>query len=203
MKRTVYFVLIGVFTYCVLAEDVDKSLFTISAERVIKTSDRNSLTKEIIAFVDSIGGYYLRQDKKQLHLKIPMQFVDTMLTYLDSCGVILQKSYQRDDLTNSYWQHHSKLTAKTALLKDFLKMLEQAGDKGIFTVEKSVISLQKEIEEEQGKLNKIVHQTQYANVLILFEFPLRRTPLATGDSNFKWLNKLNLQDLLRDYAYDY
>ena len=191
------------FASFIAAEDFDQSPFTLSATRVIKTGDRLGLTQKILVFTESVGGYFVFQNKEKVELKIPLDFVDSSLAFLDSCGLILEKSYQRDDLTETYWQHVSRLNAKRGLLKDFLKMLENAGDTGIFAVEQSVISLQKEIEEEQGSINKIKHQARYADVTVLFNLPNVRTPLADGTSNFPWLNSVNLSDVLREYMYEY
>ncbi|MFP4014714.1 MAG: DUF4349 domain-containing protein [Chitinispirillaceae bacterium] len=199
MRKTA-FIAICLFAVRIFGQN-PQGHFTITAQRVIKTADVVSLTETILDKTEAAGGYFLLQNRTMLHLKLPVAKVDSFLHTIDLLGeIILQRSYNRIDLENEFIKYSSKAKARNALLVDYMSMVEDAGENNIITIKTAVVNLQDEIEGVRGKLLKLKHQTEFADVTIYFQLPDRTAPLATGTSNFQWLNTINLSDLLWDYA---
>ena len=79
-------------------------------------------------------------------------------------------------------------------------MLNTAGPNAVVEVEQQMTTLVEEIESLKGQLQLFEHQLQLADIVVSFQFRDRRPPVRDGSSSFKWLNTMNLVDLIWEFG---
>lgn len=177
----------------------EKGVYEISASRVLKTIDRKAAADTILAIVEQAGGWLLTDRKQSISLRIPSEAVDTLLARIDSLGIVTDRKYNRQDRTDESLQLLASLEAKESLLEQLLALLDSSQSEGIYPVSREIADLQDSIEKIKGRTNGMFERMKYAEITVWFRFADRRTPPATGHSDFEWLNTVNLPLLLKDF----
>jgi hypothetical protein len=166
---------------------------------VLKTTNQQQTEKQLCSILDTMGGWLLIGNRAELRIRLPQENVKHFLESIDSLGVITDKYYSRVDLTNDYLRLVSSIQAKGYLLKQYLDILDSSGSEGIYPVSRAIADLQYNIELLKGQKRGMVERMYYAEIRIAFNFNDRRMPLVSGQSEFQWLNTVNLPSLLEDF----
>jgi len=185
------------------AEAVDEvspqPVSALSATVTVKVTVQEQAADAMVAAVESLGGYFATRQNSRLTLKIPVTHARSFLDSLDICGLVVARTFQARNVGLELTQLRAQLKGRQTLLKDYFALLESAGPKAVFSVEKEIALLISEIEGLQGKLRKLEHELEYATVEVEFQFRDRSAPAPTGASSFEWLNTMNLTDLVQDF----
>ena len=175
------------------------SIYHVTARCVLKTGNREGAAEKINQIAENNGGWLILQKPDIINLRIPVESVDDLVEAIDSMGMVTDKVYNRTDCTAQYLNVIAQIQAKQSLLNQYLVVLDSSGTGGIYPVSRSIADLQQGLEELEGNMKGMLERMRYANVKISFQFFDRRQPLATGKSNFEWLNSVNLHSLLEDF----
>lgn len=196
MKKIPLLTLVAVVNVCMAADTLQSSVFEIAASRVCKVTDRVAAAEKIVRLAEESGGWAVRQEPERVIVRVPSGSCDNLLRYIDSIGIIIDRSYTRNDCSSEYLSLYAQAKAKRALLEQYLGVLDSSKSEGVYPVARAVADLQKEIEDIAGKEKGMLERMEYARVTVQFEFHDRNAPLPTGDSDFHWLNTFDLPGLM-------
>jgi len=202
MRRIALFAA-GIISFAAAQEQADSStansVFHITAGLVYKTIDQKASEKNISSVVEAMGGWLLNQTPQQIRFRLPKDSVDGFLKMLDSTGVTTDATYARSDFTADYFRLVAGLQAKEYLLKQYLAVLDSSGTEGIYPVSREIADLQNSIELLKGRMRGMIERMEFAEVWVSFNFIDRRVPVVSGNSDFEWLNSVDLPSLLEDF----
>lgn len=167
----------------------------------IKVGDREKAADAVIALAESVGGYFTMRNDNYMRLRIPTKKQAEVLAAASKLGLIVQRSHAADDLTAALEEQRTLLESRREVLQRYFAVLNSARPQAVTTVEHEMTSLIAEIEELEGSLRMSLHRLQYAELEVSFEFRDRQAPARDGSSSFRWLNTMNLADLIGDFQY--
>jgi hypothetical protein len=168
---------------------------------VLQVEESEAAAKTLIARAESLGGWFTRRSKSAIELRIPAAGADSFIAGLAAIGAPLDRNLSTESLEGQRAELASRLRARRAMLQDYYAMLKESGDSTVFTIQSEIVNLQTEIEETAGQIGKLEERMAFANVTVSFRFFERGAPLTTGQSRFRWLNRLDLPTLMRRYEY--
>lgn len=169
---------------------------------VVKVADREAAADTVIARVESAGGYFIERSDDALHLKVPVEEVKAVLADVAPLGTVVSRASQARDLGQMLDEQRTLLQSREQMLARYFVVLNEASVSSVVTVEQQMTELVQSIETLRGALRLAEHELPYADVTLSFHFRDRRAPVSDGRSSFGWLNKVNLADLLGEYARD-
>jgi hypothetical protein len=167
----------------------------------IKVGDRDKAAEAVIAAAESVGGYFSMRSDTYMRLRIPSKKEAEVLAKVSQLGLVVQRSHAAEDLTATLEEQRTLLTSRRDVLQRYFAVLQTARPQAVTTVEHEMTSLIAEIEELEGALRMAMHQLQYAELEVSFEFRDRQAPARDGSSSFRWLNSMNLADLIGDFQH--
>jgi hypothetical protein len=180
-------------------DSIHANVFQIRSSRVVKVGDKESAARLIIARAKETDGWLLRQNPEHISLRIPQEGVNGFLAFIDSQGIVTDRSFARDDYTTEYIALVAKIQAKQSLLKQYIAVLDSSGTQGIYPVAREIADLQQSLEEAQGRVRGLEERMAYAQIDIYFRFRERRQPLSGGSSDFGWINSVDVRSLLENF----
>jgi hypothetical protein len=180
-------------------DSILNNVYNINAQLVLKTIDQQKSEKQLCSLVDSMDGWVLTSTRQEIRFRLPQQYVDLFLKSVDSLGSTTDKSFSRTDLTNDYLNLVAGIQAKEYLLKQYFDILDSSGTEGIYPVSREIADLQNNLEILKGQMRGMIERMKYAEIRISFNFNDRRVPLVSGNSDFQWLNSVDLPSLLEDF----
>jgi hypothetical protein len=175
------------------------NIYNVTAQMVLKTIDQQRSEKQLCSMVDSMDGWLLTNTRQEIRFRLPEQYIDSFLKSVDSLGSTTDKSFSRIDLTNDYLNLVAGIQAKEYLLKQYFDILDSSGTEGIYPVSREIADLQNNLEILKGQMRGMIERMKYAEIRIYFNFNDRRVPLVSGNSDFRWLNTVDLPSLLEDF----
>lgn len=189
------------FVTSLLAENdsILNNIYNVNAQLVLKTINQQKTELQLCTMVDSLDGWLLTSSRQEIRFRLPQQYVDQFLKEVDSLGNTTDKSFTRTDLTNEYLRIVAGIQAKEYLLKQYFDILDSSGTEGIYPVSREIADLQNNLEMLKGQMRGMIERMNYSEIRIYFNFLDRRTPLVSGNSDFKWLNSVDLPSLLEDF----
>ncbi len=167
----------------------------------IKVGDRDKAADAVIAAAESVGGYFTSRNDNYMRLRIPAKKQAEVLEKVAKLGLVVQRTHAANDLTSQLEEQRTLLASRRDVLQRYFTVLQTARPQAVTTVEHEMTSLIAEIEELEGALRMAMHQLQYAELEVSFEFRDRQPPARDGSSSFQWLNSMNLADLIGDFQY--
>ena len=167
----------------------------------IKVGDREKAADAVIALAESAGGYFTVRNDNYMRLRIPTKKEPEVLAAVAKLGLVVQRSHAADDLTAALEEQRTLLDSRRDVLQRYFAVLGSARPQAVTTVEHEMTSLIAGIEELEGSLRMSLHRLQYAELEVSFEFRDRQAPARDGSSSFRWLNTMNLADLIGDFQY--
>jgi hypothetical protein len=168
---------------------------------VVQVEEPARAAENLIRRTESMGGYFSNRTQESLELRLPMAKADTWIDSLSSIGLVVERNLQTESLEGVWLELISRLKAKRSSLNDYYAILKVSGDSTIFLIQNSITQLQREMEETSQTILKLQDRMQFAHLTVHFRFPNRTAPLATGESRFLWLNRLDLHTLLEHFKY--
>lgn len=168
---------------------------------VLQVEESEQASRVIVAKADSAGGWFMRRSKSDLELRIPSARADSFIAGLAALGVLMDRNLSTESLEPERAELTSRLKARRGMLQDYYAVLKESGDSTLFTIQNEIVNLQTEIEQTAAQIQKLEDRMAYARITVSFRFFERAAPLATGQSRFRWLNRLDLPDLMRRFHY--
>jgi hypothetical protein len=168
---------------------------------VMQVEEPTKVANLLIARTESMGGFFSNRNQDFIEFRLPMKMADAWIDSLAFAGLVIDRNLQTESLENQWVEQSSRLKAKQASLNDYYAMLKVSGDSTVFIIQNAISQLQTEIEQTQREVFKLENRMNFARLSVSFRFPDRTPPLASGKSDFEWLNRLNLQDLLQRFKY--
>ncbi len=172
----------------------------ITAELVVKVAQRDDAAKALIAETESRGGYFSLLSDEQLVLRVPVAEVEAVVSAVDEQGLVVDRSYNSEDLRETLNEHRTRLAARKRVLDQYFGLLSGADADAVLTVEREITRLVAEVERLEGAIRFMEHGADMANVTVRFRFRERTGPRSDASSSFEWLNGLNLQGLVDDFT---
>jgi hypothetical protein len=168
---------------------------------VLQVEEMDTTLGLLIAKSDSLGGWFTSRSKSSLVLKIPVALADSMVDFISTTGIALDRNLNTIQLEPERNELVSRLKARRATLEDYFTMLKESSDSTVFTIQSEIVRLQVEIDQTAGQIKKLEDQMAYAHLTVHFRFQERTAPIATGKSRFKWLNRLELPVFLGGFKH--
>jgi hypothetical protein len=164
---------------------------TIQVARPVEAADA------LVAKARELGGWFASRTDDRVELRVPVGAADALVAAAGELGKVADRGLERRDLTSEITGVQARLEAREEVLARYYEVLEKAGPKAIFTVERQVIAAIEQIERLRGQLRVLEDRADYARVDVAFRFRDRRAPKPDGTSSFAWLNSLDVQQLIR------
>lgn len=177
-----------------------KPLVAVQNSVVLKVNDREEAADAVVALVDEVGGYFSSRTDSSLTLKVPAASAPKILSFIEASGIIVERNYNARDIGYPLEEMRARLASREEVLARYFKVIRSANVNAVVTVEREMTTLVQEIESLKGKLKLLEHQLAFAEIRVDFQFRDRRPPLRSGDSNFDWLNTVNLADLIQEFS---
>jgi hypothetical protein len=185
------------------SETAEATTTEATAERwaslVIQVYDRESASESLIAQAESQEGWFSSLNDSQVSFRIPSAELESFLEFARQEGKVVSRDYQSKDRSAELTDLRTKLTGREEILARYMEVLEEARSGSIVRVEQQITSAIAEIETIKGRIIFLENRIEYAQVSISFQFRDRSAPIRTGHSSFRWLNDLNVADLMADF----
>ena len=168
---------------------------------VLKVTKRDETADALVALAQEMGGYFAERTGPVLRLKIPAAKAREYLEAAEAKGIVVDRTFNSTGLSEQLADNTARLTAREDVLARYFAVLETAGPDSVVTVEREIVRLVSEIERYKGALRALEHRATYADITLDFQFRDRSAPDRGGSSSFRWLNTLDLADLVEDFHY--
>ncbi|MEL6543214.1 MAG: DUF4349 domain-containing protein [Myxococcota bacterium] len=177
-----------------------KPLVAVQNSVVLKVGDREQAADAVVEQAEKVGGYFSSRSDTAVTLKVPAKSAPQILSFIEESGIVVDRNYNARDVGFALEEKRARLRSREEVLKRYFAVMQTAGVKNIVSVEREMTTLVQEIETLKGQLKLIEHQLSFAEIRVDFQFRDRRPPLRTGNSNFQWLNTVNLADLIQGFS---
>lgn len=146
------------------------------ADLTIETTDLVGTREKILDLTESENGIleYNEQNERQfyLSLKIPAEKFEEFLDEAKTVGRVIYSSVSANDVTEQYIDTETRLASKRALLEKYQSYLPQAKDlKEILEVEAQINSVTTELEQWEGRLQRLEKEIAYSSVSVRLKLP--------------------------------
>lgn len=146
------------------------------ADLTIETTDLVGTREKIINLMETENGIleYNEQNEQQfyLSLKIPAEKFEEFLNEAKAVGRVIYSSISANDVTEQYIDTETRLASKRALLEKYQSYLPQAKDlKEILEVEAQINSVTTELEQWEGRLQRLEKEVAYSSVSVRLKLP--------------------------------
>lgn len=171
----------------------------IQASATLQVTNRRGTADTLIQIATEHGGYFSTLTDTTVVIRVPVEAVPDVLAHAALLGTVVERSYQSQNLTEELRNLQTRLSSRQESLDRYLKVLGEAGADSLTMVGRQVDATIAEIEQIQGRILLLQHQSEFAQLSFQFQFRDRSAPATTGTSSFAWINRLNLADVLRDF----
>ena len=146
------------------------------ADLTIETTDLVGTREKILNLMETENGIleYNEQNEQQfyLSLKIPAEKFEEFLNEAKAVGRVIYSSISANDVTEQYIDTETRLASKRALLEKYQSYLPQAKDlKEILEVEAQINSVTTELEQWEGRLQRLEKEVAYSSVSVRLKLP--------------------------------
>ena len=146
------------------------------ADLTIETTDLVGTREKILNLMETENGIleYNEQNEQQfyLSLKIPEEKFEEFLNEAKAVGRVIYSSILANDVTEQYIDTETRLASKRALLEKYQSYLPQAKDlKEILEVEAQINSVTTELEQWEGRLQRLEKEVAYSSVSVRLKLP--------------------------------
>ena len=166
---------------------------------VLQVYDREATSEILIAQAEAHGGWFSSLTDTQVSFRIPNQKLEEFLEFTRTQGKVVSRDYESQDRSAELNGLRLKLKGREEILARYMEVLKDARSGAIVRVEQQITSAIAEIETIKGRILFLENRVEYAQVTVSFQFRDRSAPVRTGHSSFRWLNQLNVSDLMNDF----
>lgn len=185
-----------------LAPDAElQPRIAVTDNLTVKVSDPQKASDALVAAAESANGYFTSRTDSGVSLRIPTAHAKKIFAIAEAQGVVVERSHNTFDFTEALEEQSTLLASRRQVLERYFDVLKSAHADAVVSVEREMTSLIAEIEELEGAIRLEEHNLAYATLNVSYQFRDRRAPSSEGVSSFKWLNTVNLGDLLGDFQY--
>ncbi len=168
----------------------------VTGSLVLQVGKPVEATDALVDQVDALGGWFQARTADHVALRVPLDKHQELLDFAAELGKVAERSAQRVDITQPLTEAKGKLESREALLERYYEVLETADPKSIVGVERQIVQAIEQIEHLKGRIRLLEDQAAYARVDVSFRFRDRKAPSRDGSSSFRWLNTLNVTDVV-------
>ena len=158
------------------SDSVPERKIVYRADLTIETMDLVGTREKILNLMETENGIleYNEQNEQQfyLSLKIPAEKFEEFLNEAKAVGRVIYSSISANDVTEQYIDTETRLASKRALLEKYQSYLPQAKDlKEILEVEAQINSVTTELEQWEGRLQRLEKEVAYSSVSVRLKLP--------------------------------
>jgi hypothetical protein len=172
-----------------LPSQVDQRIIMVSTLSVT-VRDVSAAFEDAGAIAAAAGGFVASssfghqdgQDTATVTLRVPGHAYADALARLRKLGDVEKEDSNTNDVTEQYTDLQSRLRSLQAALQQYLQFLARAGNIGeVLQVQDRINQTQAEIEQVQGRVNMLEHQTDLATITVHLDPPaVAKQPKAGG-----------------------
>ncbi len=144
------------------------------------------------------GGFAVLVTDSSIEIKIPPEKLSDFLAFAADNGIVIEKSLERQDLTQKIAQLEGQLKSKRTILVRLRGFFDDSNVQATLRIEQTMTSLVTEIENVKGRLRVLNERATWAMVEVSFEFK-QRDRIIYINSPFEWLNSVNMDRFLGDF----
>lgn len=167
----------------------------VSASLVLQVSRPVEAADALVAKARAMGGWFQVRTQDRVELRVPVEHIEALIAEASGAGKVADRGLTRRDLTRDIEDARARLAAREQVLTRYYEVLDQAGPKAIFTVERQIVEAIQQIEQLRGRLRVLEDQASFARLDVSFRFRDRQAPRPDGRSSFAWLNTLDVQQV--------
>jgi len=179
-------------------EATKKRRSAVTARATVKVIHPIEVRKALIARAKALGGFLTLVTNQRLVLKVPPQKADILVAAAAAHGFLLERSIEREDLTERIGQLEAQRRSKREILKKLRGLLERGGVRATLDVERSMTRLVAELETVEGQLRVAKDRSRWAVVDLSFQYRQRARSRSVR-SPFGWVNTVDLERFLNDF----
>lgn len=172
----------------------------LSARLLVKVVHVDEVRRGVLAEVGQAGGFHTLVTEDQLRLKVPPERLSEVLTLLGGRGLVLEKSLQREDLTEHIAQLEGRLRSKEQILTRLRSFFDDSNLQATLEVERNMSKLVEEMEALKGRLRVERDRARWATVDVSFRYR-ERERVRYVRSPFGWLNTVDLEAFIARFQY--
>jgi hypothetical protein len=171
------------------------ALLSVMTLKVINPTEvRNELEKKAA----ELGGFPMLITDELLTIKVPPSKLSEMLQFAAEQGLVIEKTLERQDLTEQIAQLEGRLKSKLEILTRLRGFFDDSNVSATLRIEQTMTDLVAEIEEVKGQLRVARERARFAVVDIAFQFK-KRDRIIYVHSPFDWLNSVTLDRFLEEF----
>lgn len=171
----------------------------IQAGLVLQVDDRAAALATAVSLARAEQGWFARLSDDAVTLRVPVAEAPVLVDRLDDLGVVVERSFSREDLGPTRVDLTSRIAAREAVLARYFAVLTTAGPDAVVSVEREITRAVSELEGLQGRLRVLDDRANFAVIEVGFRYRDRTPPRRSGDSPFPFLESLNVAELLADF----
>ena len=166
-------------------------LTSITATLVLKVAHPDQVRKQAVDLAKAVGGFPTLVTDTQLDLKVPPAQVEPLLAQLAQAGLVMGRTLQRSDRTETIVDLQARLKTKREVFQRLRTFLDDSNVAATLKVERSMSQLVSDLESLRGQLDLEEAAVRHATVRIGFQF---RHEKRVDDvrSPFEWINSVDL-----------
>lgn len=168
----------------------------VTASLVVAVAQRDEAADAVVAKAKELGGWFQSRTPDAVALRVPVDRTDALVAFAETQGKVVDRGLAREDVSRDLADARGRLAAREGVLEQYYAVLKTAGPKSVVAVERQIVAAIAEIERLKGRIRLLEDQATYARVDVSFQFRDRAAPARDGSSSFRWLNTLNVQDLI-------
>lgn len=168
----------------------------VSASLVVAVSQREEAADALVGKARELGGWFQSRTDEGVSLRVPVGEADALVAFAAEQGKVVDRALAREDASQELADLRGRLAAREEVLGRYYSVLATAGPKSIVAVERQIVAAIEEIERLKGRIRLLEDQSSNARVDVSFQFRDRAAPARDGSSSFRWLNTLNVQDVI-------
>jgi hypothetical protein len=179
--------------------DIKSSRFAaLRATMVVKVANPNKAQDDLKQKATKLGGFPTMIRESLVVFKVPPEKLQEAMEAFASCGLVIKKTIEREDLTHQIAQLKGTLQSKTEIFEKLRSFFDDSDLTSTLEIERSMMELVQEIEDLKGQL-RVAHERSMMSVVdVSFLFRERERVVYTS-SPFEWLNSANLRDFLKEF----
>lgn len=151
------------------SDELKRKIIT-SADIKMVVENVDSTNIKISKLLNSYEGYASEMGTVQSVIRIKVKFFDAFLAELLTYGTTKEKNIQGLDVTDEYMDNEIRLENSLKSRERYLELLKKAETvEDILKVEKELERLNETIDIIKGRMNRLVHLSDFATITIQYE----------------------------------
>ncbi len=158
---------------------------------LVKVVHSDEARARLIEAARELDGFPTLVTDERLVLKVPPEKLGRIVESAGELGPVLEKTLEREDLTEEIAQLEGRLRSKQKILTKLRSFFDDSGVQATLRIERNMTELVRELEEVKGRLRVVRERSQWAVLDVSFNFR-QRDRVVYVHSPFEWINTVNL-----------